>query len=56
MIMYQSPYKQCIQQLQADRTTTIPNNKPDIITRDSKNGTGRLIDAGISGDGIVVKK
>jgi hypothetical protein len=42
------------QQIQTDRTT--PNNKPDIIIRDSEKGTCMLIDAAISGDINVIKK
>ena len=40
--------------MRTDRT--IPNNKPDIIIRDNKQGTCMLIDAGIRGDGNVIKK
>jgi hypothetical protein len=42
------------QQVQTDRT--IPNNKPDIIIRDNKKGTGMLTDVAISGDRNVIKK
>jgi len=42
------------QQVQTDRT--IPNNKPDIITRDNEKGTCMLIDVAISGDRNVIKK
>jgi len=42
------------QQIQTDRT--IPNNKPDIITRDNGKGTHMLIDVAISGDRNVIKK
>jgi len=42
------------QQVQTDRT--IPNNKPDIIIRDNKKRTCRLIDVAISGDRNVIKK
>jgi hypothetical protein len=42
------------QQVQTDRT--IPNNKPDIIIRDSEKGTCMLIDVVISGDRNVIKK
>jgi len=35
---------------------TIPNNKPDIITRDNEKGTCMLIDVAISGDKNVIKK
>ena len=35
---------------------TIPNNKPDIIIRDSEKGTFRLIDVAISGDSNAIKK
>ena len=41
------------QQVQTDRT--IPNNKPDIIIRDNKQGTCMLIDAAIPGDRNVIK-
>jgi len=41
------------QQVQTDRT--IPNNKPDIITRDNEKGTCMLIDVTISGDRNVIK-
>ena len=37
------------QQVQTDRT--IPNNKPDIIIRDTEKGTCLLIDVAISGEG-----
>ena len=42
------------QQVQTDRT--IPNNKPDIITRDNEKGTCMLIDIAISGHRNVIKK
>jgi len=42
------------QQVQTDRT--IPNNKPDIITRDNEKGTSMLIDVAISGERNVIKK
>jgi len=42
------------QQVQTDRT--IPNNKPDIIIRDSEKGTCMLMDVAISGDINVIKK
>jgi hypothetical protein len=42
------------QQVQTDRT--IPDNKPDIIIRDSEKGTCMLIDVAISGDRNVIKK
>ena len=42
------------QQIRTDRT--IPNNKPDIITRDNETGTCMLIDVAISGDRNVIKK
>ena len=42
------------QQVQTDRT--IPNNKPDIITRDNKQGTCMLTDVAIPGDRNVIKK
>ena len=42
------------QQTQTDRT--IPNNKPDIIIRDSEKGTCMLIDVAIAGDRNVIKK
>jgi hypothetical protein len=35
---------------------TIPNNKPDIIIRDNKQGTCMLIDVAIHGDRNVVKR
>jgi len=35
---------------------TIPNQKPDIIIRDNKEGTSMLIDAAIPGDSYVIKK
>ena len=38
------------------RTTTIPNNKPDIIIQDNEVGTCMLIDVGITGDRNVIKK
>jgi hypothetical protein len=41
------------QQLRTDRT--IPNNKPDIIIRDNKEGTCMLIDAAIPGERNVIK-
>jgi len=40
------------QQVQTDRT--IPNNKPDIITRDNEMVTCMLIDVAISGDRNVI--
>ena len=44
------------QQVQTDRN--IPNNKPDIISRDNEKGTytRMLIDVAISGDRNVIKK
>ena len=35
---------------------TIPNNKPDIIIHDNKQGTCMLIDVAIPGDRNVIKK
>jgi hypothetical protein len=40
--------------VQTDRT--IPNNKPDIITRENEKGTRMLIDVAISGDRKEKKK
>jgi hypothetical protein len=40
--------------VQTDRT--IPNNKPDIIIRDNKNGTCMLTDVAISGDRNVIQQ
>ena len=40
--------------MQSERTT--PNNKPDIITPDNKQGKCMLIDVAIPGDRIVTKK
>jgi hypothetical protein len=45
---------QWIRQVRTDRT--IPNIKPDIITRDNKQGTCMLIDVAIPGDRNVIKK
>ena len=42
------------QQVRTNRT--LPNNKPDIIIRDTKKGTCMLIDDAISGDRNVFKK
>ena len=42
------------QQVQTNRT--IPNNKPDIIIHDNKQGTCMLIDVAIPGDRNVVKR
>jgi hypothetical protein len=42
------------QQVQTDRT--IPNNKPEIIIRDSEKGTCMLIDVAMSGNRNVIKK
>ena len=42
------------QKVRTDRTS--PNNKPDIIIRDHKQGTCMLIDAAIPGDSTVIKK
>jgi len=42
------------QKKQTDRT--IPNNKPDIITRDNEEGTCMLIDVAISEDRNVINK
>ena len=41
-------------QVRTDRT--IPNNKPDIIIRDNKQGTYILIDVAIVGDRNMIKK
>jgi hypothetical protein len=35
---------------------TVPNNKPDIIIRDTEKGTCMSIDIAISGDRNVIKK
>jgi len=35
---------------------TIPNNKPDIIVRDNKQGTCMLLDVTVPGDRNVIKK
>jgi hypothetical protein len=40
--------------VRTDRTS--PNNKPDIIIRDNKQETWRLIDAAIPGERNVIKK
>ena len=40
--------------MKTDRT--IPNNKPDIITRDNEQGVCMLINVAISGDRSVIKK
>ena len=37
------------------QTETIPNKKPDIVTRDSEKGPCMLIDVAISGHRIVMK-
>jgi len=42
------------QQVRSDRTS--PNNKPDIIISDNKQGTCILIDVAIPGDRNVIKK
>jgi hypothetical protein len=42
------------QQVQTDRT--VPNNKPDVVIRDSEEGTCMLIDVAILGDRNVIKK
>jgi len=42
------------QQLRTDRTN--PNNKPDIIIRDNKQGTCILTDVAIPGDRNTIKK
>ena len=42
------------QQVRTDRT--IPNNQPDIIIHDNKQGTCMLIDVAIHGDRNVIKK
>ena len=44
----------CNQQVQTD--ITIPNNKPDIIIRDTEQRKCVLIDVAISGDRNVIKK
>jgi hypothetical protein len=41
------------QQVQTDRT--VPNNKPDIISRDNEKRTCMLIDVANSGDRNVIK-
>ena len=40
--------------MRTDRT--IPNNKPDIIIRDNKQGTCMLIDGAVCGNGNVITK
>ena len=42
------------QQVLTDRT--IPNSKPDILTRDNGNGTWMLTDVKIAGDRNVIKR
>jgi len=42
------------QQARADRTT--PNDKPDIIICDNKQGTCTLIDVAVPGDRNLIKK
>ena len=42
------------QQVRTDRT--IPNNKPDNIIRDNKQGTSMLVDGAVSGNGNVITK
>ena len=42
------------QHVRTDRT--VPNNKPDIIISDNKQGTCMLIDGAILGDRNVIKK
>jgi hypothetical protein len=42
------------QQSQTDRT--IPNNTPDVIIRDTEEGTCMLIGVAIAGDRNVIKK
>jgi hypothetical protein len=42
------------QQVRTDRT--IPNNKPDIIIRNNKQGTCTIIDVTIPGNRNVIKK
>jgi hypothetical protein len=42
------------QQIQTDRA--IPNNKPDIVTRDYEKGTCMLLDVAIPGGGNVIQK
>ena len=42
------------QQVRTDRT--IPNNKPDIIIHDNKQGTCMLIGVAIPGDRNVIKQ
>jgi hypothetical protein len=42
------------QQVQTDRR--VPNDKPDIIIRNNKEGTCMLIDVAIHGNGCVFKK
>ena len=60
MIMYQIQSKRvkdiklCNQQVRTNRT--IPNNKPDTIIRDIKQGTCMLIDVAIPGDRNMNKK
>jgi len=42
------------QQVQTDRT--IPNNKPDVIIRDTKQGTCMIIDVAFLGDRNEIKE
>jgi hypothetical protein len=42
------------QQVQTDRT--IPNNKPDIVTRDNEKGTCMLLDVATPGDRNAIQK
>ena len=41
---------------EARNDRTIANNKPDIIIRDNKKGTGVLIGVAITGEGNVIEK
>jgi len=62
MITYQNQYKchagkvTILWNQQVHTNRSIPNNKPDIIIRDSKQGTCMLIDVAIPGDRNVMKK
>ena len=62
MTMYQNQSKQVMKlrkpftesTVRTDRT--IPNNKPDIVIRDNKQGTYMLIGVAIPGEQNVIKK
>jgi hypothetical protein len=55
MTMYQNYYKQVTVLRNQETDRAVANNKPDIIIRDNKRRTFKLIDVAISWDRSVIR-